>query len=148
MEINNKTKSLLMDIIQISSLLFFAFTGPMFSSNPLIVIFQISAFALIILAVWEMRRNKFYRVPDIGRQDRLVTGGIYRCIRHPMYTSQILFVGTLLVNYFSLFRLVVFILLFVNFLLKIRYEENLLMEHFSGYLEYRKKSYRLIPFLY
>ena len=137
-----------MDFVQIGSLLFLVLTGPLFSSNPPIIIFQILALILVILAVWEMRRNKFYRVPDIGRQDRLVTSGIYQYIRHPMYTSQILFAGTLLANYFSFFRLVAFILLFVDFIFKIQYEEGLLMKYFSNYYEYMKKSSRLIPFLY
>jgi protein-S-isoprenylcysteine O-methyltransferase Ste14 len=145
---NSKTKSLLLDFVQIGSLLVLVLTGPLFSSNFLIIIFQILAFILIILAVWEMRRNKFYRVPDIGKQDRLVTSGIYHYIRHPMYTSQIVFAGTFLANYLSFFRLVVFILLFVDFLYKIRYEESLLEKHFTDYREYKKKSYRLVPFLF
>ena len=145
---NNKTKSLLIDFVQIGSLLALVLTGPLFSSNLLVIIFQVLALTLIILAVWEMRRNKFYRVPDIGRQDRLVTSGIYQYIRHPMYTSQILFAGTLLANYFSFFRLAVFCSLFVDFLFKIQYEEGLLMKYFSNYYEYMKKSSRLIPFLY
>ena len=115
---NNKTKSLLIDFVQIGSLLALVLTGPLFSSNLLVIIFQVLALTLIILAVWEMRRNKFYRVPDIGKQD------------------------------FSFFRLVAFILLFVDFIFKIQYEEGLLMKHFSDYLEYKKKSSRLIPFLY
>lgn len=145
---NNATKSLLIDSIQISSLLVLLLTGPLISSNLLIVIFQIAAFVLIILAIWEMRRNKFYRVPDVGKQDRLVTSGIYRYIRNPMYTSQILFAGTLLANYLSVFRLSIFVLLFVDFLLKIRYEESLLKKHFVDYQKYMKSSFRLIPFLY
>jgi protein-S-isoprenylcysteine O-methyltransferase Ste14 len=145
---NNKIKSLLIDSVQIGSLLILLLTGSLISSNLIVIIFQVFALVLIALAVWEMRRNKFYRVPDVGKQDRLIASGIYRYIRHPMYTSQILFAGTLLANYFSFFRLSVFVLLFVDFLFKMRYEENLLKEHFTNYQEYKKKSYRLIPFLY
>ena len=83
----NKTKSLLIDFLQISSLLILVLTGPLFSFSLFIIIFQILALALIIL-------------------------------------------------------------LSVNFILKIHYEENLLLWHFPSYLEYKKKSYRLIPFVY
>ena len=145
---NNKIKSLLIDSVQFGSLLILLLTGSLFSSNLISIIFQILALVLIILAVWKMRRNKFYRVPDVGKQERLIASGIYRYIRHPMYTSQILFAGTLLANHFSFFRLSIFVLLFMDFLFKIRYEENLLEKHFANYREYKKKSFRLIPFLY
>jgi protein-S-isoprenylcysteine O-methyltransferase Ste14 len=144
----DKNKSILLDMVQIFSLLYFVISGPLLSYNPPVIFFQVIALALIFSAVWEMRRNKFYRVPDIGRQDQLVRSGIYRYIRHPMYTSQILFTGMLVMNYFTWVRLAVFLLLSVDFLYKIAYEEKLMMKHYPDYSEYKKKSSSLIPFLY
>jgi protein-S-isoprenylcysteine O-methyltransferase Ste14 len=148
MNINDKSKSLVLDILQVSSLIFFVLTGPLLPKNIFVLFFEANAIALILSAVWEMRRNKFYRVPDIGKQDSLVKSGIYKYIRHPMYTSQILLVGTLLVNYFALPRLLVFAVLFFDFLGKVKYEEKLLDKHFSEYADYQKKSFRLVPFIY
>ncbi len=60
-----RIKSLLLDSIQLISLIFLAISGPLISSNLAVIFMQIAAIIILILAVWEMRHNKFYRVPDI-----------------------------------------------------------------------------------
>ena len=148
MYMDNKTKSLIFDFTQFSSIIFFVFTGPLISSNLIIWLFQLLSLFLILSAVWQMRRTKFYRVPDVGKQRELVTSGIYSYIRNPMYTSQILFLTSLLSIHFSLSRLIVLLIFTVNFLYKIKYEEELLKRHFPKFMEYLAKTARLLPYIY
>ena len=88
---SNKLKSLIFDFSQVGSIVFILLTGPVISTNTLLFIFQIASVLILFVAAWEMRRTKYYRVPDLGKQNELVTTGIYKYIRNPMYLSQLLF---------------------------------------------------------
>ncbi len=145
---NNKTKSLTFDFFQISTLIFFLLTGPIIAPNIILVLLQILTILILVVAAWQMRRTKYYRIPDIGRQNELVRTGIYKYVRNPMYLSQLLFCGVLIINSFSIYRLAVYLLFTTNFILKIQYEEELLNTHFKEFAQYKKTSWRLIPFIY
>lgn len=79
---------------------------------------------------------------------RLVTGGAYRWLRHPIYFGYLIaHLGFLLTN-FSLQNMVVLIVLYLAQMLRIHREEAMLAQ-FPGYPEYRAAvRYRLIPGLY
>lgn len=84
---------------------------------------------------------------QIREEHRLVTDGVYRGIRHPMYTSLFLYsIGQLLAlpNWFAgPSYLVTFGLLF---LLRIRAEEQMMVEEFGeAYEAYRARTKRLVP---
>jgi protein-S-isoprenylcysteine O-methyltransferase Ste14 len=78
----------------------------------------------------------------------LVTSGVYRFVRHPIYTGLIL--GTLGWSVWNanLLGVGLAVLLFVFFDLKSRREERWLMEAYPGYAEYRSRVRKLIPFVY
>lgn len=78
----------------------------------------------------------------------LRTGGIYSYIRHPMYTSVILvFIGfSLFMNAYIMFFSNIVVVIFL--IIKINFEESRLLEKFQDYDAYRKKTKRLIPFIY
>ncbi len=65
-----------------------------------------------------------------------------------MYLSQLLFCGILIINSFSIYRLLVYFLFVTNFIFKIQYEEILLDTHFKEFAQYKKTSWKLIPFIY
>ena len=145
---NNKIKSYIFDFVQIASLLLMLFTGPIIASNGVLVVFQMVAILILLVAAWQMRRTKYYRVPDTGPQNELVKNGIFTYVRNPMYLSQLLFCGTLLLNSFSMPRLLVYLIYITNFIFKIKYEEVLLDTHFKEFAHYKKTSWRLIPLIY
>lgn len=79
---------------------------------------------------------------------RLVTGGAYRWLRHPIYFGYLIaHLGFLLSN-FSLQNLAVLLVLYVAQIVRIQREEEVL-ENFPDYLVYRSTvRYRLIPGVY
>jgi protein-S-isoprenylcysteine O-methyltransferase Ste14 len=78
----------------------------------------------------------------------LVTTGPYHFVRHPIYTSMILMsIGTIL-YYGSLFVSIFLIILAVNFILRIRKEEEIMIKLFGEkYTDYMKRTKRLIPLI-
>lgn len=123
-------------------------TGPIIPSN----IFYLGMFVLGIiidlLAIWNMRVSNLRVNPEVAEGSRLVTNGIYKYIRHPMYLGLILVSFALVLNDLTFLRIVLFDLLVINQIFKLTYEEKLLEKHFEGYKEYRKKTKKIIPFVY
>jgi protein-S-isoprenylcysteine O-methyltransferase Ste14 len=112
--------------------------------------------ALIILGV--MLRltvvtslGKFFTVNVTILEDhKLKQDGLYKYVRHPSYSASLLSLfgyGVSLNNWISL--VIVTTAALTAFLIRIRIEEKTLTEHFgSEYVEYKKKTKRLIPFVY
>ncbi|MBI1341695.1 MAG: hypothetical protein GC171_02040 [Terrimonas sp.] len=100
----------------------------------------------ISIAVVGWRNLSIFPVPKTGSS--LVTAGPYRYIRHPMYTAVIFFCLSLVSNRFSLLNFAILWVLIIDLLIKIHYEESLLVKSFPGYQQYRSQTKRLLPFLY
>ena len=86
----------------------------------------------------------------IERTTNLVRIGIYKYIRHPSYLGQLLIIlgsGIAFSNYVSI--VILFIPFFLAVLYRISIEETVLMDYFTdAYLEYKKKTKLLIPWVY
>ncbi len=121
--------------------------GPFARSLPLLVI-EIAAVLLGVWAIIVMGWRNVNVSPLIRRDARLVTTGPYAVIRHPMYSAVLLTLWALIIDRHSLFRLTVGLILTVDLLVKIRYEERLLKNHFPEYAAYMKTTERLIPFVF
>ncbi|SEM97851.1 Protein-S-isoprenylcysteine O-methyltransferase Ste14 [Chryseobacterium taichungense] len=95
--------------------------------------------------------GKYFTVDVTIRQDhKIKKEGFYKYIRHPSYAFSLvtsLGLGLYLNNWLSL--LLAFIIPFIAFSYRITIEERTLIEQFGDeYLEYRKKTKKLIPFVY
>ena len=79
----------------------------------------------------------------------LVTTGPYRFVRHPIYTSMILmFIGTIL-YYGFLFISIILVIAAINFILRARKEEAIMIKLFGEkYTDYMKRTKRFIPLIY
>lgn len=105
-------------------------------------------FMTVLWAISTMRRN-FKIYPDVQEGKRLVTKGPFKVVRHPVY------MGILILGYVwasvagtPLSFLLLGVLL-VDLIMKIGREEKSLRERFGDeYKQYRRRTKRLIPFIY
>ena len=82
----------------------------------------------------------------IPRDDAdLVTHGIYKWVRHPMYTALILFGVGLFFGEANLFSLIVVIALTLLLLFKSRYEDALLADRHEASRNYQQRTGRFLP---
>ncbi len=103
--------------------------------------------ALGLLSFKALGRN--FRVFGAPRRSgTLITTGIYCYIRHPMYIGVILAVGGYVLAFGSLFAIPLWLGVTVFYIVKAVKEERLLTDKFPEYEEYRKKTWKFIPYVY
>jgi protein-S-isoprenylcysteine O-methyltransferase Ste14 len=96
-------------------------------------------------AILVMKLGNFHVLPRPVSRSELVKSGPYRYIRHPMYTTVLLVSAALIAGDFSFVKLGIGILLAFCLLIKLEYEENLLVKRFPEYESYKGITKRLIP---
>lgn len=95
--------------------------------------------------------GKYFTVDVTIREDhKIKKEGFYKYLRHPSYAFSLLTsfgLGLYLNNWFSL--VLAFIPPLLAFIYRIKIEEQALVEQFGEeYVEYRKSTKKLIPFIY
>ncbi len=134
-------------LVQFVFIILIFITGVNYPGNTALLILY-ALFILLGIRSMYIMRFRFNISPEPFKEVNLVTKGPYKFIRHPMYTSVIGLTACLIVDDFGIARLTYWVLLAANLILKLTYEEKLLADKFKDYGEYRRKSKRLIPFLY
>ena len=86
----------------------------------------------------------------IQKGHKLITTGVYKYTRHPMYLSMTLILFGLAIALSSLYGVIVLLILYVPAVLyRISAEEELLIKEFGNdYLNYMEKTKKMIPYLY
>ena len=135
-------------LVQFACLGVIAITGPLLASSLPLLVVELLGLGLGVWAILSMRIGNFNITPDPLKWSRLVQSGPYRLIRHPMYLALLLATLPLVIAHFTLLRLVVWLVLLADLLVKLNYEERLLVVELPGYDRYINQSYRLIPLLY
>jgi len=111
------------------------------------LIFGIALFLFIgIWAIFIMKFN-FNIAPDVLNDTKLVVQGPYKFIRHPMYTSVLGLALCYVIDSFTIFNLIMFIVLSIDLIMKLNYEEKMLEKRFAEYSEYKKMTKRIIPYV-
>ena len=75
----------------------------------------------------------------------LVETGIYKYLRHPIYTGLMLATLGSAVQTLDLTKLVVWLALVLLLNYKARWEETLLVKKYPGYADYMKRTGRFVP---
>ncbi|NJN83283.1 MAG: isoprenylcysteine carboxylmethyltransferase family protein [Caldilineaceae bacterium] len=141
-------RSLALVAIQFACLGVIAWTGPLLARSPIALLLELGGMLLGLWAILAMGPGNFNVTPEVRVDGRFIAKGPYRLIRHPMYAALLLVAGALVFNHFTWFRLVVWIILAADLLLKLHYEESLLRVRFGEYPAYAQRSWRLVPFIY
>lgn len=95
--------------------------------------------------------GKYFTVDVTIREGHQIKkDGVYSILRHPSYSASLLTflgLGLFLNNWISL--IIAFIPPFLAFLYRIKIEEKALIEKFEqDYIDYKKQTKKLIPFIY
>jgi protein-S-isoprenylcysteine O-methyltransferase Ste14 len=116
----------------------------------LVIVSAMIVFTGYILFFFVMRQNSYAsRVVEIQEKQKVIDKGLYSIVRHPMYFAAILmflFMPLVLGSFFALIPLFVF-----PFQMKVRIknEEEILVNGLDGYKEYKEKvKYKVIPFIW
>jgi protein-S-isoprenylcysteine O-methyltransferase Ste14 len=143
----DKVKAYVLVSIQGISIVSILLTGRPFAGFISLLILQIFGVMLGIWAIAVMGIHNTNVAPLVKQDARLVTNGPYAFIRHPMYSSVLLTIWPLIMDQYSLLRLTAGLILTVDLIVKMLYEERLLRRHFAAYETYMKETKRLIPFV-
>jgi protein-S-isoprenylcysteine O-methyltransferase Ste14 len=143
-----RAKSYLLVSVQFLCLAALALTGPLVARHPALLLVEALGGLLGVWAVAAMGLGNFRVVPDVKPTGHMVHSGPYARIRHPMYTALILVAAALVFDQLTWPRLAILALLAGDLVVKLRYEEGLLLGHFPEYAAYSQRTRRLIPFVY
>ena len=103
----------------------------------------------IRLVAWRTLRQSYSWTLEIREGHRLVTHGIYRYVRHPIYLGSMMGAVAPPVFVSSVYGFLVMLALIPLILYRIGVEERMLIEGFRDeYVEYMEKTRRLIPYIY
>ena len=138
-------------IISIATGVFIAFRFPGFNK------FEYLTGLFLILIGISVRLTAIFSLKSLFTSDvaihhdhKLKTNGIFKKVRHPSYSGSLLSflgLGLTLGNWISL--LIIFLPVLVAFLYRISIEEKVLIKNFhEEYLNYKKRSKKLIPYIF
>ncbi len=115
-----------------------------------IVVLALFVIGFTIVIVAHITLWQFYSSTLVIREDhQLITHGVYRFMRHPIYLGTIMCCIGIPVFVSSLYGFLTMLALIPVFLSRIRIEERLLTEEFGdAYRTYGETTSKLIPFIY
>lgn len=140
--------SWLLVILQLGLLLALAGTGPWWPAALWSRSLVVAGAGLGGWAVATMRLRQLRATPEPAPGAHLVAHGPYRWIRHPMYAATLLVAVGWLGGHYTGLRLALAAGLAVVLVIKLHYEERLLMQRLPGYPAYASRTRRLVPWLW
>ena len=149
MILNNKERNTayLLTFVQYLSILLFLYLSPLFAKSKILLIFEFIGVFVGIYAIYNMMNGKLRITPIPDNNATLVMHGLYKYIRHPMYFALLLTFTPLLISHFYFNLFIVYGIFSINLLLKLKFEESLLIKKFPSYQEYLNQTKMIIPFL-
>jgi protein-S-isoprenylcysteine O-methyltransferase Ste14 len=102
-----------------------------------------------VLGVWALTHNRlgnFHIQPKMRENAQLITTGIYKYIRHPMYLSVISMMLAFFISTPTIIESILFVGLIVVLVLKAKREESLWLNHNEEYERYKEQTKLFIPY--
>jgi len=110
----------------------------------LAAIFGICGLSLAIYSLRWLGRS-FSILPEART---LVTGGPYRIVRHPLYVAEALSTLGITLQLRQPLGILIAAAIFLGQFARMGFEEEVLERSFPEYAQYRKRTFRLIPYVY
>lgn len=99
---------------------------------------------VLLLAILQLKGN-LSPFPSPRTNSQLVKNGLYKYVRHPIYSGILIAFTGFAIYTSSGYRVLLTMVLYVLFEFKSEYEETLLIKRYKDYIDYRKKTGRFFP---
>lgn len=99
---------------------------------------------IMLFAIYGLRKS-ISPFPSPRKDAVLIQVGIYKFVRHPIYTSILLCTFGWAIYSNSMFRMIIFVALILLFEIKSNFEETLLTKRFKDYINYKKVTGKYLP---
>jgi protein-S-isoprenylcysteine O-methyltransferase Ste14 len=104
---------------------------------------------MVVLNIATLQNSYASKLLDINQDQVLVDTGLYARVRHPLYAGGILMIMSMPIVLGSLWGLIPALLGAMTLVVRIEFEEDMLLKGMEGYDDYRARvKYKLIPKLY
>lgn len=140
--------SMVLVVTQFMLIALIMFAGPLWPTHWGLISMMVVGGVIAFWAFLAMGWGNIRAFPEIPQHGRLVVHGPYRWVRHPMYTTVLVITLAWMIDHPMPFRMVLWGGLLVTLWVKLQYEEQLLLARFPSYEEYRRRTKRIIPFLF
>lgn len=109
------------------------------------VFFIVTGIAAITIAILQLN-TKLSAFPTPVKSATLITTGIFKYVRHPIYSGIFLLTLGYAIMQRDLEKFIISVLLLILFEVKSNYEEKKLTEKFPEYKKYKTVSSKFFPF--
>jgi protein-S-isoprenylcysteine O-methyltransferase Ste14 len=112
-------------------------------------VLTISGLVIRIQSILTLKQYFTYSVAQV-QDHELIETGLYKIIRHPGYLGQLLIFAGLSISLANWLSIVLMLLpVMIGYLYRIKVEESFMAEQMGeNYLNYQKRTKRLIPLIY
>lgn len=116
------------------------------SLRPLGLLISVIGLGISGVATWQLRAgSSLTPMPSPRAGATLLTSGLYRHVRHPVYSGLLVWAFGIAIAATSLLHFVLFALLWIFFTAKAAHEERMLYQKFGNYAEYAARTPLFIP---
>ncbi len=104
----------------------------------------------LVIMEFAMVQNAYAsKLLDINKDQELIDTGLYGHVRHPLYSGAILMIFGVPIALGSWISLIPATIGVLSFIIRIKFEEKMLIKGMDGYEEYRTRvKYKIIPRIY
>jgi len=104
---------------------------------------------LIIMDIAMVQNAYASKLLDINKDQKLIDTGLYSHVRHPLYSGAVLMILGMPIALGSWISLIPAAIGVLALIIRIKFEEEMLIKGMDGYIEYRTRvKYKLIPKIY
>jgi protein-S-isoprenylcysteine O-methyltransferase Ste14 len=142
-----KYGSLFALIIAVFGIVYLIKQEHIFSINPVAIGIQIVAVGLMIWSRITFGLRSFHAAANTT-EGELVTKGPYSVLRHPIYASLIYFFLSCVISYPVIETIAAVGLITTGLFARMLIEEHFLLANYPEYAGYKKRTKRVIPFIF
>ncbi len=104
-------------------------------------------FIIGIYAIYNNQLHNFNIIPEIKDGASLITHGVYKYVRHPMYFSVIVMMLGLIIHNPDIINFSLYSLMILALFLKAKKEEKLWETKTDEYANYKQQTKMIIPYI-